>query len=71
MTEAIKESIWLHGLVVYLGIKQEHVVVFRDSQCAINLVKNQGHYSRTKNMDDCFHFICEIIDDEKNSIRQD
>ena len=61
--EAIKEDIWLHGLVENLGIYQEHVFVFCDSQSAIYLAKNQVHHSRTKHIDVCFHFVCEIIDE--------
>ena len=61
--EAIKEAIWLHGLVEDLGIYQEHVSVFCDSQSAIYLAKNQVHHSRTKHIDVRFHFIREIIDE--------
>ena len=61
--EAIKEAIWLHGLVEDLGIYQEHVSVFCDSQSAIYLAKNQVHHSRTKHIDVRFHFVHEIIDE--------
>ena len=40
VTEAIKEAIWLHGLVADLGIEQEHGVVFCESQSVIHLAKN-------------------------------
>ena len=63
VTEAIKEAIWLHGLVEDLGIYQEHVSVFCDSQSAIYLAKNQVHHSRTKHIDVRFHFVREIIDE--------
>ncbi|XP_057478767.1 secreted RxLR effector protein 161-like [Actinidia eriantha] len=36
LIEAIKEAIWLLGLVADLGIEQEHVVVFCDSQSVIH-----------------------------------
>ena len=63
VTEAIKEAISLHGLVEDLGIYQEHVFVFCNSQSAIYLAKNQVHHSRTKHIDVCFHFVREIIDE--------
>ena len=60
-TEAFKEAIWLHGLINDLGILQEHIDVFCDSQNAIRLSKNQVHHARTKHIDVLFHFIREII----------
>lgn len=63
MTEAIKEAIWLHGLMADLGIGQDHVVVHCDSQSAIHLAKNQVHHARTKHIDVRFHFVREIIDE--------
>ena len=62
LTEAIKEAIWLHGLIEDLGIIQEHVSIFCDSQSAIHLVKNQVHHSQTKHIDVRFHFI-DIVDE--------
>ena len=62
-TEAIKEAIWLHGLISDLGIVQDHVDVFCDSQSAIHLAKNQVHHSRTKHIDVRFHFVREILDE--------
>ncbi|KAH7852964.1 hypothetical protein Vadar_031538 [Vaccinium darrowii] len=63
VTEAIKEAIWLQGLVTDLGVEQEHVTVYCDSQSAIHLAKNQVHHSRTKHIDVRFHFIREVIED--------
>ena len=64
VTEAIKEAISLPGLVEDLGIYQEHVFVFCDSQSAIYLAKNQVHHSRTKHIDVRFHSVREIIDEK-------
>jgi len=61
VTEAFKEAIWMHGLINDLGILQEHIDVFCDSQSAICLSKNQVHHARTKHIDVRFHFIREII----------
>ena len=61
VTEAFKEAIWMHGLINDLGILQEHIDVFYDSQSAICLSTNQVHRARTKHIDVRFHFIREII----------
>lgn len=63
VTEAFKEAIWVHGLIEDLGIDQENVEVFCDSQSAICLAKNQVHHSRTKHIDVRFHFIREIVEE--------
>ncbi|KAM7461045.1 hypothetical protein LguiA_029166 [Lonicera macranthoides] len=62
VTEAVKEAIWLRGLVSDLGLKPEKVVVHCDSQSAIHLAKNQVHHGRTKHIDVRYHFIREIIE---------
>lgn len=59
VTEAIKEAIWLYGLVADLGVEQERVTVY----CAIHLAKNLVHHSRTKHIDVRFHFIREILEE--------
>ncbi|KAM2004372.1 hypothetical protein ACFX15_027830 [Malus domestica] len=63
VTEAIKEAIWLQGLLDDLGVQQDHVDVHCDSQSAIHLAKNQVHHARTKHIDVRFHFVREIIDE--------
>ncbi|CAL8990709.1 unnamed protein product, partial [Prunus brigantina] len=63
VTEAIKEAIWLQGLLDDLGVQQDHVDVHCDSQSAIYLAKNQVHHARTKHIDVRFHFVREIIDE--------
>jgi uncharacterized protein YdeI (YjbR/CyaY-like superfamily) len=63
VADAIKEAIWLHGLIEYLGILQKHVKVLCDSQSAIHLAKNQVHHARTKHIDVHFHFVREIMEE--------
>ena len=62
LTEAVKEAIWLQGLLGELGILQEHVKVYCDSQSAIMLAKNQTYHARTKHIDVRYHFIREVIE---------
>ena len=61
LVQLSKEAIWMHGLINDLGILQEHIDVFCDSQSDICLSKNQVHHARTKHIDVRFHFIREII----------
>ncbi|KAH9762600.1 Integrase catalytic domain-containing protein [Citrus sinensis] len=55
--EAVKEAIWLKGMLKELGIDQRSIMIKCDSQSAICLSKNQTHYERTKHIDIKLHFI--------------
>lgn len=61
LTEAVKETIWLRGLVSELGFKQEVVIVSCDSSSAIQLSKNPKYHERTKHIDVRMHFIRDEI----------
>ncbi|KAL1080812.1 hypothetical protein V6Z11_D09G020200 [Gossypium hirsutum] len=52
-------------MVKTLGLVQEHISVYCDSQSAIHLAKNQVYHARTKHIDVRFHFVREIIDEGK------
>nr|XP_009787759.1 PREDICTED: uncharacterized protein LOC104235647 [Nicotiana sylvestris] len=49
--EAVKETIWLKGLVVELSLVQLESTLRCDSQSAIHLMKNQRFHERTKHID--------------------
>ena len=57
LTKAIKEALWLLGLVRELKIDQEQIVVFCDNQRVVQLSKNQVFHERTKHIDMKLHFI--------------
>ena len=61
MIEAMKEAIWLQGLLDDLGIDQDLLIINYDSMSTIYLVENQVHHVRT--MDNRFHFVREILDE--------
>ncbi|KAG8492333.1 hypothetical protein CXB51_009816 [Gossypium anomalum] len=65
VTEAVKEAIWLQGMAKTLGLVQEHINVYCDSQSAIHLAKNQVYHARIKHIDVRFHFVREIIEEGK------
>lgn len=55
LTEASKEAVWLKSLVSQLGMKQESVRLYCDSQSAMHLAKNQVYHARTKHIDVRYH----------------
>ncbi|KAH9733955.1 Integrase catalytic domain-containing protein [Citrus sinensis] len=61
-TEAVKEVIWLKGLLGDLGVIQENIAVFCDNQSAIFLANNQTYHARTKHIDVKYHYVREIIE---------
>ncbi|KAH9767149.1 hypothetical protein KPL71_011170 [Citrus sinensis] len=56
-TEAVKEALWLKGMLAELGKKQQSVDIHCDSSSAIYLSKNPVHHERTKHIDVKLHFI--------------
>ncbi|CAA7022682.1 unnamed protein product [Microthlaspi erraticum] len=63
LTEAVKEAIWLKGLLKDFGYEQKSVEIFCDAQSAIDLSKNNVHHERTKHVDVKYHKIREVIAD--------
>ena len=63
--EAVKEAIWLHGILKDLGVDHKHLEVYSDSQSAIHLAKNQVFHTRTKHIDVRYHFVQEILEEEE------
>lgn len=63
LTEAVKEAIWLKGLMGELGISHGPVQVWCDSQSAICLSRNAVFHERTKHMRAKYDFIQDIIDE--------
>ena len=63
MTEAMKEAIWLQGLLDDLGTDQNLLKINCDCMSAIYLVKNQVYHARTKHIDVRFHFVQKILDE--------
>ena len=63
MTEAMKEIIWLQGLLDDLGINQDLLKINCDSMSDVYLAKNQEYHARTKHIDVRFHFVREILDE--------
>ena len=61
LTEAVKEAVWMKGLLKEFGYEQKSVEIFCDSQSAIALSKNNVHHERTKHIDVRYQYIRDII----------
>ncbi|GJQ94412.1 retrovirus-related pol polyprotein from transposon TNT 1-94 [Tanacetum coccineum] len=62
LTEAVKEAIWLRGLLEELGVKLNTVVVNCENQGAIHLSRNHVFHKRTKHINVRYHFIIEVLE---------
>lgn len=60
-TEAIKELIWVRGLLSEIKISDESAVLKIDSQSAIYLCKDPMLHERSKHIDVRYYFIRDII----------
>nr|GEW16673.1 retrovirus-related Pol polyprotein from transposon TNT 1-94 [Tanacetum cinerariifolium] len=61
LSEAVKEAIWLKGLLKELSVELNIVVVNCDNQNAIHLSRNHVFHERTKHINVCYHFIREVL----------
>ena len=62
LTEAVKEAIWLRGLLEELGVELNTVAVNCDNQGAIHLSRNHAFHERTKHINVRYHFIREVLE---------
>ncbi|GKB53990.1 retrotransposon protein, putative, ty1-copia subclass [Tanacetum coccineum] len=62
LTEDVKETIWLRGLLEELGVELKTVAVNCDNQGAIHLSRNHVFHERTKHINVRYHFIREVLE---------
>ncbi|GKC70667.1 hypothetical protein Tco_1116550 [Tanacetum coccineum] len=62
LAEAVKEAIWLRGLLEELGVELNTVAVNCDNQGAIHLSRNHVFHERTKHINVRYHFIREVLE---------
>ena len=70
ITEAMKEAIWLKGVLSELKFLVHIPSVFSDSQSAIQLCKNPVFHDRTKHIDVRFHFIRDVVEKGEVSLNK-
>lgn len=59
LAEAVKEGIWLNGLISEMLGTTDPFTVFCDSQSAIALSKNPLYHDRSKHIDIRYHYLRE------------
>ena len=71
-SEALKEALWLRGLVSkLLQVKEPKItVVHYDSQSAMSLNKNQVYHNKTKHVNVKYHFIQDMINSKAIAIKK-
>ncbi|KAL2542635.1 Reverse transcriptase Ty1/copia-type domain-containing protein [Abeliophyllum distichum] len=61
ITDAVKEGLWLKGLLNELNISNNVVSLFIDSQSALMLCKNPVYHERSKHIEVKYHFVREQL----------
>ncbi|GJV09031.1 retrotransposon protein, putative, ty1-copia subclass [Tanacetum coccineum] len=62
LMEAVKEAIWLRGLLEELGVELNTLAVNCDNQGVIHLSRNYVFHERTKHINVRYHFIREVFE---------
>ena len=65
IAEACKESVWLKGLFAELCGVDSCIDLFCDSQSAICFTKDQMFHERTKHIDVRYHYVRDVISQDK------
>ncbi|GJZ50676.1 hypothetical protein Tco_0604866 [Tanacetum coccineum] len=65
LTKVVKESIWLKGLLIELGVNLRSVVMNCDNHSTIHLSRNAMFHERTKHINVRYHFIIEIAESKE------
>jgi len=61
VTDAFKKAVWLQGLLQEIHLLQSKVVMYSDSQSAINLSKNPVYHKRTKHVDVRYDYVRDLV----------
>jgi hypothetical protein len=64
--QAVKEALWLKGLMSELGFKRDEgtLTILSDSMGGIDLAKTTRHHDRTKHIDIRHHFLREHVENQ-------
>jgi hypothetical protein len=64
-THARKEAIWLQRLCSSIGLVQQVVRIYCDSQSEIFLAKNPSYHSKKNHIDVQYHFVRYMVEGKK------
>ena len=56
------QLLWMKKLLHDYGIPQDTMCVFCDNTSAINHSKNPIQHSKSKRIEICYHFICDLVE---------
>lgn len=62
VTEAVKEAMWLKGILSEFGVKQKSITILCDNQSTIHLVKHQVFHERSKHISVKMHFVRDMVE---------
>ena len=68
LAECAKEALWMQGLLLELLATKPptaSVLIYEDNQAAIKLAANPTHHQRTKHIDVRYHFLRELVADNR------
>ena len=69
LAEAAKEAVFLQKLLTSLNLASNHPInINLDSEAALNNVKNNVNYPRTKHINVRYHYICEVYNNSQISL---
>jgi phosphoribosyl-AMP cyclohydrolase len=64
-THARKEELWLQRLCSGIVLVQQELRIYCDNQSVIFLEKNPTYHSKTKHIDGQYHFVRDMVQDNK------
>jgi hypothetical protein len=64
-THASKEAIWLQIFRSGIGLVQQDVRIYFDTQSVIFLPKNPSYHSKKKHIDIQYHFVRDMVEENK------
>jgi len=70
LAKASQESVWLQRLLIDMGEKQKNaIIIHEDNQSAIAMAKNPSFHGRAKHIDMKYHYVRELVKDDKIELR--
>ena len=61
ISDCSRQAIWIKTLLKELGIKIRSILIYGDNQGSIFIASNAVQESRTKHIDICYHYICQLV----------
>ncbi len=70
MCQAVKEAVWLDGLLEDLGVElRSPLIIHGDHQGALALAQNPDTHPRSKHIDIQYHYNRELIHAERIAVK--